>query len=313
MPHPPPIIAVFGTLNRDTTVYADGNRTENLGGLVYTLATLAALGAGGLCILPVANVGFDLFARVQAALALPGMDLSALRQVMVPNNHVHLAYRDAENREEVLAGGVPPLTLEQCERALASQAVLVNLTSGRDVELDTLHAFRARYVGPIQIDVHSLTLGIEPGGRRVLRCPERWREWAACADWLQVNETEAHLLGGARPLEEFAAEVLELGPRGVLVTLGRQGSFAAWRDGASAHQLRVESRHRPDPVFPTGCGDVFGAAFAYGLLRGAVPEQAIDFATEVASLKAGIEPLAALADLRRWGAAALARCFPDET
>src|SRR5262245_43296364 len=99
MPHPP-TIAVLGTLTRDTTVYADGTRTENLGGLLYTLATLAHLFEGGATILPVANVGEDFADTVRAALELPGFDLRHVRTVPVPNNHVHLTYRDASARDE---------------------------------------------------------------------------------------------------------------------------------------------------------------------------------------------------------------------
>jgi len=305
-----PTIAVFGTYNRDTTTYADGTRTEQLGGLVYTVLTLAALGAGAVRVLPVANVGADLWEHVCAALAIPGVDLAALQRVPGPNNHVHLTYRDAAEREEILIGRVRPLALEQCAAGLGADAVLVNLTSGCDLELGTLQAFRARYRGSLQLDVHSLTLAIGPSGARYPQCPERWREWVGAADWLQLNETEAQLLGGPRPVEVFAAEVLALGPRGILVTLGARGSFAAWRDGAGIRRLRLPAPHQPQPAYPTGCGDVFGATFAYAALRGVPVERAVELGTEVASLKAGREPLAALGALRTWAARALEKCWP---
>jgi sugar/nucleoside kinase (ribokinase family) len=303
-------IAVFGTLNRDTTRYADGTCTENLGGLLYTLATLAALGAGAVAIEPVANVGFDLYERVYAALDLPGMVRGGLQRVSVPNNHVLLTYTDAAERDEVLVGRVPPLLLSQCLAARDADWVLVNFTSGFDLELATLAAFRSATRATIHLDVHSLTLGIEPGGRRFLRCPPRWREYVACADWLQMNETEARLLGDSQPVEEFASALLDLGPRGVLVTRGRRGCMAAWRAGCERRTLSLSPRHIPEPAFPTGCGDVFGAAFAYALCRGCDPATALDFASELASLKAGREPLAALHDLRSWAVAPLARCIP---
>ena len=110
-PSDPWTIAVLGTMTRDTTVYMDGTRSENLGGLFYTLFTLAHLLAGRSRILPVANVGADLFATVQEVLRLPGLDLSAIRRVEQPNNHVHLTYRGAEARDEVLVGLVPPVEI----------------------------------------------------------------------------------------------------------------------------------------------------------------------------------------------------------
>jgi sugar/nucleoside kinase (ribokinase family) len=298
-----PTIAVLGTLTRDTTTYADGRRTENLGGLVYTLSTLAHLFAGGARILPVANVGVDLFPRVQEALAeLPGVETTHLRTVQQPNNHVHLTYLDDARRDEVLEGLVPPVATEHALAARDADHYLVNLTSGRDVELATMQALRAEFRGTIQFDIHSLTLDIEPGGWRVLRRPERWRDWLACADWVQMNETEARLLGDREPPERFAPRLLELGPRVVLVTLGHDGAFGCWREPAGLETLRLSAAARPRPAFPTGCGDVFGAAFAYARLNGAGVAAALAFANGVAGAKASLEPQSELGRIRRHAA-----------
>jgi sugar/nucleoside kinase (ribokinase family) len=311
--HPanPPSIAVLGTLTRDTTAYADGTRSENLGGLFYTLLTLAHLFEGRARILPVANVGADLFETVQAALRIPGVDLGAVRRVATPNNHVYLTYSGPEEREEVLVGLVPPVDLEHCRRAHGAARLLVNLTSGRDIALDTLQAFRREFDGVVQLDVHSLTLDIAPGGRRILRRPEAWESWVACADWVQMNETEARLLGGdGVALDRFATGILERGPRGVLVTLGARGCVAAWRQAAGVRHLQLDAALHPQPAFPTGCGDVFGATFAFAQLSGAAPDEAVRLANAVASTKAAFEPYAELARLRRHAAAHLQRWLP---
>ena len=109
MLRPMPSVAVLGTLTHDTTVYPDGSRSENLGGLHYALLTLAHLFEGRARIQPVVNVGADVWDEVRAALDLPGMDHSFLRRVPEPNNHVFLTYRSAEEREEILVGLVPPV------------------------------------------------------------------------------------------------------------------------------------------------------------------------------------------------------------
>jgi sugar/nucleoside kinase (ribokinase family) len=293
----------------DTTVYADGSRSENLGGLLYTLSTLAYLAEGRLRILPVANVGADLFETVTSALALPGVDTSCLRRVDVPNNHVYLTYLDAETRDEVLVGLVPPVDLAHALRAQEAAWLLVNLTSGRDIDLETFTALRHQYPGTVHLDVHSLTLGFTAGGRRVLERPVHWREWIACADWVQMNETEALLLGEGIPPERFARETLDLGPQGVLVTLGRHGCLAAWREDGLRH-LRLPATHHPNPPYPTGCGDVFGATFAYARLQGAPVADAIALANAVASTKACFEPYAELRRIRTHAAEPLARWVP---
>jgi sugar/nucleoside kinase (ribokinase family) len=309
MVHERPSIAVLGTLTRDTTTYADGSRTENLGGLLYTLATLVHLFDGGARILPVANVGADFHATVRAALDLPGIDPQLLRSVPVPNNHVHLTYRDDSTRDEILSGLVPPIELDHATGALATSWMLINLTSGRDIELGTLQALRARFRGVVQLDIHSLTLDIAAGGLRVLRRPDRWREWVACADWVQMNETEAALLGDGAPPEEFAEQLLDAGPQGALVTLGSAGCLGSWREGGAVRRLRLPAAHHPSPPYPTGCGDVFGATFAYARLAGAAVEDALRLANGVAGVKAGFEPHARLRRIRELAVMHLRECF----
>lgn len=300
---------MLGTLTRDTTTYADGRRTENLGGLLYTLSTLVHLFQGAARILPVANVGADFIDTVIAALDLPGVDPALLRQVPVPNNHVHLTYHDDSTRDEILVGLVPPVEFGHARPALDTDWLLVNMTSGRDVTLETLRTLRAAYRGTLQLDVHSLTLDIAAGGRRVLRRPERWQEWVACADWVQVNETEAQLLGDGLQPEAFACRVLEIGPRGALVTLGAAGCLAAWRDAEVVRTLRLPAAARPVPAYPTGCGDVFGATFAYAQLRGAGVPESIELANAVAGTKACFEPHAELERIRERAATHLRKCF----
>jgi sugar/nucleoside kinase (ribokinase family) len=306
----PPCIAVLGTLTRDTTVYADGSRSDNLGGTHYALLTLAHLFDGRARIVPIANVGEDAFEAIHAALALPGIDLSALRRVAQPNNHVYLTYHNAEERDEVLVGLVPPVRVEQCAAVRDVDWMLVNLTSGRDIELATMRALRQRSFAGLQLDVHSLTLGFEVGGRRVLRKPVDWKDWLACADWVQMNETEAALLADGIALDVFARQTLELGPRGVLITLGARGCLGLWRENGSTRTLRLDAARCPEPAYPTGCGDVFGASFAFALLRGAAPEAALRFANTAAGAKAGHEPYTELRRLRSHVKAELARFVP---
>lgn len=294
----PITIAVLGTLTRDTTVYADGSHSENLGGTHYSILTLAHLFQGRARILPLANVGADTWDDVHAALALPGVDRSGLRRVPGPNNHVYLTYTSATEREEVLVGLVPPLTVSDCSSSPSLDWALVNLTSGRDVTLAGMQALRRRCRGPVLLDLHSLTLGFAADGKRFLCKPAGWERWAACADWLQMNEVEASLLGDGQDLERFAASILDLGPRGVMITRGGAGCFGCWRESGVVRRLSVPAARRPQPAFPTGCGDVFGAGFTYAVVEGAPAEAALRFANAAAGAKACREPYAELRRLR---------------
>ncbi len=303
-------IAVLGTLTRDTTVYADGSRSENLGGTHYTLLALAHLLRGSVRVLPVANVGADAFADIHAALDLPGIDRTALRRVDEPNNHVYLTYKSATERDEVLVGLVPPVTVEDCAPLRDVDWILVNLTSGRDVTLDAMEFLRRESRCAVQLDVHSLTLDFDPDGRRFLRKPAAWERWVACADWVQMNEAEANLLGDRRPLPDFARDILKLGPQGVMITLGSAGVLGAWSDDSDVRFLSLPAARRPEPAYTTGCGDVFGAGFAYAALLGAGFSEALHFATAAAGAKACHEPYGELRRLRADVAEELRRFVP---
>ncbi|MER7502818.1 carbohydrate kinase family protein [Nonomuraea pusilla] len=94
-------------------------------------------------------------------------------------------------------------------------------------------------------------------------------------DYVLPNETQAALMAPAaeepRPAgegtvaaaERAARALLAEGPRGVIVTLGAEGSLVVTADGA---------RHLPaiktEVVDTTGCGDAYCAGFLTGLLHG---------------------------------------------
>jgi ribokinase len=100
---------------------------------------------------------------------------------------------------------------------------------------------------------------------------------AAC-DPLVVNEHEArYMLGeaGDRP-EDWARDLLALGPRSVVVTLGAQGALVAEAGGC----VRVPSP-KVDAVDTTGAGDAFTAALAWRLGLGETLAEAAGFAVRV--------------------------------
>ncbi|MGV9246778.1 ribokinase [Streptomyces sp. NPDC003710] len=101
---------------------------------------------------------------------------------------------------------------------------------------------------------------------------------AAC-DPLIVNEHEARVIAG-RALdgspEDWAAALLTLGPRSVVVTLGAQGALVA--DGEAV--TRVPSV-KVDAVDTTGAGDAFTAALAWRLGAGSSLPDAAAYAARV--------------------------------
>ncbi len=114
----------------------------------------------------------------------------------------------------------------------------------------------------------------------------------ALTDILVVNEHEAAVLAGARPEDEdwpaMTRELLRLGPRAVIITLGEQGAYL--RDGAREQSLAA---HRVRPVDATGAGDAFCGALAAEVARETDLTQAVSIANAAGALAttvSGAEP-----------------------
>jgi sugar/nucleoside kinase (ribokinase family) len=303
-------LGIVGTMVWDR-IHARDNRSEPIeewGGISYALAAAAAAAPPDWTIVPVIRLGRDLAARAFDFFhTLPNVDIrTGIRVVDEPNNRVELRYQDRERRCERLTGGVGPWPWDEFAPIVDTlDALYVNYISGFEMELPTAAAVRSAFAGPIYADLHSLMLGVGPGGVRMPRPLESWREWLRCFDAVQVNEDELTTLAAAwGDPWVFAAETVGDGPRLILVTLGERGAvyFAApdFTDDPFAWDrspLVVPRPPAPGPVRtqlvpadlppregdPTGCGDVWGASFFSALLAGS----GLDGAMRAANRSAG--------------------------
>ena len=285
-------IAVIGTLCWDKIICPDQGVFESFGGIAYTVLTLASLLESKAEIIPVCNVGKDRFEEaVNLFKKNPGLNLAGLAPVEQKNNSVKLTYYDTQNREEILEGRVPSLKFEQVQLFLSSDYFLVNFISGWDLEYEALANLKKNTQAKIYIDLHSLTLGIDQGGKRFRRKPERWEEIAACADYLQLNQPELETILGSKVNPEgirtASRKLMELGPEIVIITLSERGCQLTYRTKENETKSKeIESKPASPVADTTGCGDVFGAGFLAKLIATRDPLQAADFANYVAGLKA---------------------------
>ncbi|HEX7050521.1 MAG TPA: hypothetical protein VF188_09995 [Longimicrobiales bacterium] len=295
-------------------IYARDGRTEPVeewGGISYALAALAAGRPAGWDVVPILKIGRDLEERALRFLrTLPGLDLEpGVRFVPEPNNRVELRYEDRTRRCERLIGGVPGWNWTELEPVVRSlDALYVNFISGFEMDLEAAILLRLGFAGPIYTDLHSLFLGVLPGGQRAYRPLVSWREWLRCFDVVQVNEDELACLAQAwGDPWRFAAEVVGEEPRLLLVTLGARGAayvaspaFRAdprsWRTPGLAvtRSLGAPGTVRSELIAaeqgdldgdPTGCGDVWGATCYARLLGGADLETAMRAANRAAARK----------------------------
>ena len=200
-------------------------------------------------------------------------------------------------------------------------AIYLNFISGFELTLGTAQALRRGFHGPIYVDLHSLLLGMQHDGVRVLRPLHDAAAWLGCFDVVQLNEDEMRQLS-PDPLS-LAADAIGAGTSLLIVTLAAKGAayvaapgFDGWAGAERGRRNGGRSRHAgsgssPLPPFrrsvvppastlrtalipapsvdvldPTGCGDVFGAAAAARLFAGDPVEGAIRQANAMAARNA---------------------------
>lgn len=261
---------------------------EEWGGITYALSAFDAALPNDWEVAPLARVGYDLHARAREflrTLRRIAPDAEPI-EVPQPNNRVELRYLSAERRSEVLSGGVPPwpwLGLKPLLRDL--DALYINLISGFELELETAQLIRQHFTGPIYLDVHSLTLAVQPDGLRTLQPLPNAAAWLACADLVQMNEDELAMmapdpmaLAATALAQQVSALVVTLGARGAvyftapgferLADLQRRGAGTSVLGAVRTALVAAERADVKGEGDPTGCGDVFGATLFSRLLGG---------------------------------------------
>ncbi len=297
-------ILVIGHLCYDEIHPPGQEPVSGFGGIFYSVATLAAVAGNEHKIIPVFGVGEDkrdeLIARFSE---FPSISTEGIYTLECQTNKVKLFYGDADERIECSEMIAPPVPVSAVQPFVKrSDAILINMVSGFDVTFDTLYMINdnksSRNV-PVYFDIHSLTLGIDENNKRFRRPMMDWRRWMFYANIVQMNELEAATLTLERLSEEQLAKIMmTLGPKVMLVTRGDRGVGVYQADKKKVVQEEIPGIQIPESENqtgaartpdPTGCGDVFGAAFLFRYAKSGDGIDAARFANRVAARKAAMQ------------------------
>jgi sugar/nucleoside kinase (ribokinase family) len=286
-------ITVIGHLCLDVIQHPDGSETQSYGGIFFAVATLANLLGPGDTVAPVFGVGkADYDALTGRLKAYPNVDRSGIYQFNGPTNQVRLIYSSTSQRTECSKHISEPIPLKRIRPHLDADLILVNMISGFDVTLDTFDEIRVEVrdaAVPLYLDVHSLTLGIKEDFIRFHRPVELWRRWLFMVHAAQLNEEEAAILSPEHLNEtSLANHTLALDTQALLITRGERGCTAFIDEHKHTRRVDVPGLQTASFPDPTGCGDVFGAAYCAHYARTKEIESSVNFANRVASLNAGL-------------------------
>jgi sugar/nucleoside kinase (ribokinase family) len=280
-------LGVIGSMVWDTIYGRDPAQAavEEWGGIAYALAALDATLPDDWEIVPLIKVGRDLAPKANEFLRSLRRAPHAARFIEVPepNNRVTLRYESAERRCEQMTGGVPPWRWPELGPLVRDlDGLYINFISGFEMDLETAQLLRRGFSRPLYADLHSLFLGKNADGLRVLRTLPQAPAWFGCFDVIQLNEDELGQLG-SDPLA-IAADAMRQGCTALCVTLGARGAAYFTGDPIRTERIPAPAIHQDpfhDESDPTGCGDVFGGAMAAALLGGAPIEAAVRAGTQM--------------------------------
>jgi sugar/nucleoside kinase (ribokinase family) len=277
---------------------------EQWGGILYSLLTLANLMGEGDTVRPVCSVGASDFDTLMQLLGrYPTIDTSGIYTTDEPTNRVMLLYhQNGEHRTECSHRIAAPIPWTRIKPFVQADGILINMVSGFDITLETLDHLRmeARKKGtPLHLDLHSLTLGVDSTAERFRRPVPEWRRWCFGMNSVQVSEEEAAGLT-TEGYDEAALinQLLSLMVNAFIITRGARGLTLITHAKKTLTRHDIAGTTAGTAVDPTGCGDVFGAAWLYSWLKTQDARAAAHFANCAAAWKASVRGVEALDALR---------------
>jgi sugar/nucleoside kinase (ribokinase family) len=293
------IITVIGHLSIDeihpTPEQADQTVREDLGGIFFSLSTLAALAGPKDTIHPVFGVGENEYDTVKQRLeTLRNIDPGGIFRFKWDTNRVlFFEAPDKESRVECSKSIAEPIPFNKIKPYLDADGILINMVSGSDITLETLDKIRMAVRDartPVHFDFHSLTLGIDQDSKRFRRPLTDWRRWCFMLSSIQMSEQEARGLTAEHFDEStLVNHLMPLMVNALLITRGERGVTAILQNNKKLTRYDFAGTASGPAIDTVGCGDVFGAAFFQQYLQRNDFVKATEFANRVASLKTTVK------------------------
>jgi len=256
------------------------------GGIFNAVSALSALMGENDRVIPVFGVGEEeRESVVKECITLGNVESAGIFQLGTPTPQVH--YVPGQHAAQCSVDISPPISYDKIKRFLNVDAVLVNMTSGQDLTVDTLDQLRLDIRPkrtPLLFDYHNLTLGINEKKERIRRPVEYWRRWVFMTDFVQLNELELKGLAREKMSEEQGVNhLLTLGTKAIVVTRGAKGASLFTSEHKKTIRMDVAGIASNGTNDSIGAGDTFGAAFLVQALKSGDLGESLKFANAVAA------------------------------
>jgi sugar/nucleoside kinase (ribokinase family) len=274
---------------------------KHLGGILYSVVSLAVIAEKTDRIYPIMNLGIDEYVNVITFLSkFSNIKTDFIYRCSHKTRLVNLHYNSEKaerdktityDREENSTEPTLPLYIEQIKKPLRIlDGLLINMISGIDIFLDTLISVREIFPRYMHMDLHNIVMKTNKDGARTRVPVKKWLNWCTNTNSLQMNEAELQALTKEGLSEQETAEkILNSGNvRSIIITRGIKDVtlYVLKKSGKQGIERTdfpvVKAENFKDS---TGCGDVFASGFFYKISRTGFSEihSAINFANRIAS------------------------------
>ena len=144
--------------------------------------------------------------------------------------------------------------------------IIINMITGFDISLEQLINIRESFKGLIYFDVHTLSRGLEPDGKRSFRNIQDFKKWAEMTDIIQVNQHELLTLSSKKEKPEIVKEILDAGTKYLILTMEELGAGIYYLENGEVNSI-FKSADKIEVKNKIGCGDIFGAVFFYSYFK----------------------------------------------
>ena len=269
-------IVVVGHLSRDLIITPDTKREALGGGTAYAMLApaLDAFAAG-----IVSKVGDDFEEEYWNTLKSSGLVLTGLQKKGTISTRFVNKYDSEGNRVQIvdaLAEQITPQDFPDSYR----DAKIIHFSPLTAKELDIECIKLARSNAKItSIDVQGYVRSIDNSGMVIRREWVERDEILSLVDVVKVHELELKQTVDGESELSAVSEILNLGPRIVLVTRDRRGSTIYTRN----KQVTIPRVDADIKIDSTGCGDVYSIGFLLEYMRSSNLKQSGLFAATCSS------------------------------
>lgn len=269
-------IVIVGHLSRDLILTPKTKREALGGGTAYAMLApaLDAFDAG-----IVSKVGEDFEEDYWNILKSSGLIITGLQKVGAKSTRFVNKYDSEGNRVQMvenLAGQITPQDFP--EDYLDAKIIHFTPLTANELDIDCIKLARSN-AKITSLDVQGYVRSVDKSGMVIPRVWVERNEILSLVDVVKFNELELKQSVEGQSELSAVSEILNLGPRIVLVTRDRSGSTIYTRNEQIAIPLVRANTH----IDSTGCGDVYSIGFLLEYMRTSNLKQAGLFAATCSS------------------------------